>query len=136
MESTCAICGSIPDYLAMDTLNTSERLPEAVKALNSITRKILKCPKCGIYFENIYEHDSELAMGENGGAPFGYTDESIERLTRANQLERMQAALEEIALYLKNFSVRSDAWAVDTTKRLEEEKFNLENELKQIDARP
>ena len=83
----CKICVNIPDYKLVDKLHTKERLPEEVEGLQIIGGyahdcQIRKCTLCGTYYRYYYDHDSESGVG------FGYTDESIKRITpeRAQEL--------------------------------------------------
>ncbi len=85
--SECKICRNIPDYKLVDKLHKKERLPEEVKDLQVIGGyahdcQIRKCTLCGTYYRYYYDHDSESGVG------YGYTDESIKRLSteRAQKL--------------------------------------------------
>lgn len=80
--AACSICRHIPDHLFVETLHTSERLPEQVGQLLVIggyglygSEQVRKCPECGTFYAFLHEHDSEAGVG------YGYTDEAITRLT-------------------------------------------------------
>ncbi len=77
---TCTLCAEIPDYKAVETLHTSERLPAAVDQLTTLggfalERELRICPQCQAYFLYHYDHDSQSGVG------YGYTDESIQRIS-------------------------------------------------------
>ncbi|MCP5100840.1 MAG: hypothetical protein GY943_35260 [Chloroflexi bacterium] len=81
MSKTCKICRYIPAQKFVETLHTSERLPEQVNQLLVIggyglygSEQLRKCPECGTYYSFLHDHDSESGVG------YGYTDEGIVRL--------------------------------------------------------
>lgn len=123
----CTFCESIPDFLAVEIMQTSERLPEAVEKLILVTRHVRKCPDCGSFFEFNYDHDGEFSDGE--GTPIGYTDESIERI----KPEHIQALLKDHILHqdlvIHNFAERDDAWAKHVVEEATKNKAALEAEL-------
>jgi len=85
-------CRNIPDYKLVDKLHKKERLPEEVKDLQVIGGyahdcQIRKCKVCGIYYRYYYDHVSESGVG------YGYTDESIKRLSTERAQELMNVVI-------------------------------------------
>jgi len=90
--SECKICLNIPDNKLVDKLHKTERLPEEVKDLEVIGGyahdcQIRKCTLCGTYYRYYYDHDSESGVG------YGYTDESIKRLSTERAQELMNVVV-------------------------------------------
>ena len=93
-KNACPICKGIPDYKFVEMLHTNERLPEEVAHLLVIggyglygSEQVRKCPTCGTYYAFLHDHDSESGVG------YGYTDESIERLTPEKALDLIEKTL-------------------------------------------
>ena len=90
--SECKICKNIPEYKLVDKLRTDERLPKEVEELQIIGGyahdcQIRKCTLCGVYYRYYYDHDSESGVG------YGYTDESIKRITPERAQELMNVVI-------------------------------------------
>ena len=90
--SECKICRNIPDYKSADKLHKKERLPEEVDELQVIGGyahdcQIRKCILCGTYYRYYYDHDSESGVG------YGYTDESVKRITSERAQELMNVVI-------------------------------------------
>ncbi len=88
----CKICRNIPDYKEADKLHKKERLPEEVEDLQVIGGyahdcQIRKCPLCGTFYRYYYDHDSESGVG------YGYTDESVKRLSPERAQELMNVVI-------------------------------------------
>jgi hypothetical protein len=84
----CKICQNIPDYQFADKLHKKEQLPKEVEELQVIGGythdcQIRKCTLCGTYYRYYYDHDSESGVG------YGYTDESIRRISSERAQELM-----------------------------------------------
>ncbi len=108
--STCAICKGIPDYKFVETLHTKERLPEEVKQLLVIggyglygSEQVRKCPTCGSYYAFLHDHDSESGVG------YGYTDDSIERLTPEKVLDLIEKTLKSTRRAIAYWSKQGEA---------------------------
>ncbi len=92
----CEICQHISSYVEVETLHTPDRLPKEVDRLGIIggmnadygLGQVRKCPKCGTYYAWFHDHDSESGTG------YGYTDESIRRLTIEEAQERLKKNIE------------------------------------------
>lgn len=125
--NSCTFCESIPDFLAVETMQTSERLPEAVEKLIQITRHVRKCPDCGSFFEFNYDHDGEFSDG--AGQPIGYTDESIELIKPEHLQEVLKEHIMNADLLIHNFAERDDAWAKYTVEQAQKDRDALEKEL-------
>ncbi len=115
----CTFCESIPDYLAIETLQVSERLPEAVEKLILVTRHIRKCPDCGSFFEFNYEQDMAL----------GYTDESIERIKPEHLQEILKEHVLNNEMLIHKFSERDDEWAKYTVEEAQKDSAALLDEI-------
>ena len=88
----CKICQNIPDYKFADKLHKKERLPKEVEELQVIGGyahdcQIRKCTLCGTYYRYYYDHDSESGVG------YGYTDESIRRISSERAQELMNIVI-------------------------------------------
>lgn len=91
---SCSICSGIPEYKFVETLHTSERLPEEVDQLLVIggyglygCEQVRKCPECGTFYSFLHDHDSESGVG------YGYTDEAIQRLSPEKALDLIEKTL-------------------------------------------
>ena len=88
----CTLCQNIPDYKLADKLHKKEQLPEEVEELQVIGGyahdcQIRKCNLCGTYYRYYYDHDSESGVG------YGYTDESVKRITPDRAQELMNVVI-------------------------------------------
>jgi len=108
--NACALCSGIPPYQFVETLHTSERLPEEVKQLLVIggyglygSEQARKCPTCGTYYAFLHDHDSESGVG------YGYTDESIERLTPEKALDLIEKTLKSSRRAIEYWSKQGEA---------------------------
>lgn len=124
--TACSFCESIPDFLAVETLLSGERLPDAVEKLTLVTRQIRKCPDCASYFEFNYDHDGEFSDGV--GQPIGYTDESIERIKPEHLQEVLKEHIMNQDLLMHNFEERDDEWARYIFEKAKKDRASLENE--------
>ena len=129
--STCAICKGIPDYKFVETLHTNERLPEEVAQLLVIggyglygSEQVRKCPTCGTYYAFLHDHDSESGVG------YGYTDESIERLTPEKALVLIEKTLKNSRRAIEYWSKQGEAGTKRPgfLKKHQKEFKQLENE--------
>lgn len=125
--NSCSFCQSIPDFLAVETMHSGERLPEAVEKLILVTRHIRKCPDCGTFFEFNYDHDGEFSDG--AGQLIGYTDESIERIKPEHLQEVLKEHIMNADLVIHKFGERNDEWAKHTVEEATTNKAALEKEL-------
>ncbi len=91
----CSICRAIPDYAMVERLHTAERLPDEVERLEPLyglrwPAQLRRCPECGALYRYVYDHDSEAGVG------YGYTDESIERLTPENAAAWLERIVHDV----------------------------------------
>ena len=105
----CAICNGIPDYKFVETLHTDERLPEEVDQLEVIggyglygCEQLRKCPICGTFYSFLHDHDSESGMG------YGYTDESIKRLTTQQAIDMIERTMKTSKSGIEYWSKKGD----------------------------
>lgn len=135
----CDICKHIPSSMEVEILHTEERLPKQVDELEIIgghnadygLGQIRKCPKCETYYLWFHDHDSESGVG------YGYTDESIDRVTNGRALEAIEKNLSALKTWAMMAGKEAkdpdqhDAVRASATKRLnryQEERNRLKQE--------
>ncbi len=101
---SCSICKNIPEYKFVEILHTDERIPQEIDELqivggNSFIGEIRKCSLCGTYYEFIHDHDSESGVG------YGYTDESIRRITFTDVIKKIR---KKLGGYEANFALQQE----------------------------
>ena len=134
-HTDCAICKGIPDYKFVETLHTSERLPEEVDQLEVIggyglygCEQVRKCPLCGTFYSFLHDHDSESGMG------YGYTDEAIKRLTPEQAVDMIERTMKTSKSGIEYWSKKGDPGGErpDFLKMHQEEVKRLKREIRAL----
>lgn len=89
--------------MEVETLHTNERLPKEVDKLEIVggnnadyaLGEVRKCPECETYYLWFHDHDSESGVG------YGYTDESITRMTKKETRERLERNIKSLDTWIE-----------------------------------